>query len=85
MLDTEVKSVLSYGNLMFQGNDHVHGKATLSAGKCWELLPATLNRLVFLTHREEEIVKQHREVSNALRIKIDSLEQEKENVKEVTR
>ena len=40
---------------------------------------------IFLTHREEEIVKQHREVSNALRIKIDGLEQEKENVKEVTR
>ena len=38
-----------------------------------------------LTHREEEIVKQHRDVSNALQIKIDSLEQEKENVKEATR
>ena len=57
---------------MYQGNDH-------------NVLTNCQLSMFTLTHREEEILKQHREVSNALRIKIDSLEQEKENVKEVTR
>ena len=37
------------------------------------------------THREEEILKQHEDVSSSLQMKINSLEQEKENVQSVTR
>ena len=35
--------------------------------------------------REEELLQQHQEVQKSLQIKINSLEQEKENVQGVTR
>lgn len=38
-----------------------------------------------VTHREEDILKQHKEVGNSLEMKIESLEQEKENFLGVAR
>jgi len=44
-----------------------------------------VNFTVHVTHREEEILKQHKEIGISLQMKIETLEQEKENFDGVAR
>ena len=48
-------------------------------------LCCNIDKCFTVIFREEELLQQHQEVQKSLQIKIDCLEQEKENVQGVTR